>query len=483
MDERTIHEFGIDGFTLMEVAGNKAADFIHSKFPDGGHGIILCGKGNNAGDALVVARVLAQYQFQLTLIFVEGTENLSPDASRNFDLLCKLDSPITIHSTFDPSSLHFACDFIVDGLLGTGLSSNLREVYADAVDWINQQTAPTCALDIPSGLHGDTGEVMGVAVTADYTLTFGAYKPGFFLNNGPTHSREIILCDLPFPNHLKDVSHFLMDEQWVKRYKSGKTRKHKYADGMLYIVAGSEGLTGAAILAAQSAWASGIGAVTLITPKGLLDIYEKNLVEIIKKPVGNSADVSFALSHLKDVQAILQEKPGVLLIGPGLGRNKDTIAFTRQLLATYEGNAVIDADALFALAQLPVIQKPAPSNWILTPHPGELAALTNSTISSDQERISKASIMAGNLSATIVSKGSPTVIGTPDGNRYITGYQTNIFSRAGFGDVLAGKIAARSLIDEHTTLAICSALLDGKKKADTFIEKNDGDYLAPLDIL
>ncbi|MEX0845837.1 MAG: NAD(P)H-hydrate epimerase, partial [Balneolaceae bacterium] len=308
MDEKTISEFGIEGFTLMEIAGTRAADFIMTDIAPGSHGVFFCGKGNNAGDALVIARLLSQQGFSITLCFLSGTGNLSPDTQKNLDLLNKLGAEIEIHNweNFTPKNYNF----VVDGMLGTGLNSDVRAPYSDAIEWINNQKAPVFALDIPTGLHADSGRILGTAVQADFTLSFGALKTGFYLNHGYDCTGEVILCELSFPNKYKKPTACLIHRKWVDAISTSPQKtKHKYDGGVLYIIAGSEGLTGAGILAAKSAWSAGLGAVILITPKGLLEIYEKQLVQIIKKTVGDKDDQFFKESHLDQVLEILREKP------------------------------------------------------------------------------------------------------------------------------------------------------------------------------
>lgn len=482
LDERTISEFGIDGFTLMEIAGTRAADVIMQNVSAKSHGLFVCGKGNNAGDALVVARLLCEQDINCTVLFVSGMMNLSKDCDENLNLLQNLGQDIEILSSFEEFDSSRTFDFIVDGMFGTGLSSDVRAPYTEVIDWINEQESTVFAMDIPSGLSSDSGEIMGTAVQADFTLAFGTLKFGFFLNSGYSHCGEVILCPLPFPSKLKDSTTFLMDEEWVIDIETSSTqRKHKYDGGVLYIVAGSEGLTGAAVLAAKSAWATGLGGVVLITPNGLLEIYEKHLLQIIKKPVGSSSDKNFSTSHLDEVLTILKEKSGNLLIGPGLGRSTETIQFVRQLLSTYDGNVVIDADALFAISEEELLEKPKSATWILTPHPGELKKLTGNQTILDHERLAISKELAQTIKCTIVSKGLPSLI-IGETRAFMTGYDTQIFSRAGFGDVLAGKIAGFWLKEKNSELACIFALLDGKEKAYTYLE-NFENSLEPLDII
>ena len=481
MDEKTISEFGIDGFTLMEIAGTRAADFIQSEIPPASHGLFFCGKGNNAGDALVIARLLSQQDYKVTICFLSGTDDLSKDTQKNLELINKLEDDIDLLNWEDFKPKDY--DFVVDGMLGTGLNSAVRAPYSDAVEWINNQDKPVFALDIPTGLHADSGQVLGTAVQADYTLTFGALKTGFYLNEGYDTAGEIILCELSFPNKFKTPDAHLISRDWVDQNSpSQKKNKHKYDGGVLYIIAGSEGLTGAAILSAKSAWSTGLGAVVLITPKGLLEVYEKQMIQIIKKPVGDRDDKFFNESHLDEVLNIIKEKPGNVLIGPGLGRNDETIQFVHEFLQTFIGDVLVDADGLFALSQVEEWAKPEASNWILTPHPGELKSLFKEEVSDDFNRLKLVKENSLQKKITFLSKGMPSIIGTQSGDVYLTGYETRIFSRAGFGDVLAGKIGAYWLKYSSSELACLHGLLDGFEKSQKYYSANS-DTLAPVDII
>jgi NAD(P)H-hydrate epimerase len=481
MDEKTISEFGIDGFTLMEIAGTRAADFIQSEIAPNSHGLFFCGKGNNAGDALVIARLLSQQDYKITICFLSGTDDLSPDTQKNLELLIKLEDEIEILNWEDFKPKDY--DFVVDGMLGTGLKSEVRAPYSDAVEWINAQDKPVFALDIPTGLHADSGSILGTAVQADFTLTFGALKTGFYLNEGYDTAGEVILCELSFPNKYKTPTAKLIARDWVDQNSPSQNKpNHKYDGGALYIIAGSEGLTGAAILSAKSAWSGGLGAVVLITPKGLLEVYEKQLVQIIKKPVGGRGDMYFKKSHLNQVVEVIKEKPGKVLIGPGLGRNDETIHFVQESMSTFEGDLIIDADGLFALSKMDKWEKPDASNWILTPHPGELKSLLNDEIKDDFNRLNLVKKNSLHKEMTILSKGMPSIIGTQSGDAYLTGYETRIFSRAGFGDVLAGKIGAYWLKYSSAELACLHGLLDGFEKSQQYYSTNS-DSLAPIDII
>jgi NAD(P)H-hydrate epimerase len=487
LDARTTAEFGIESFTLMEVAGSLAAKEILETIHPGSKGVFLCGKGNNGGDALVAARYLAQHGIQISVIFVGGVDDFSTDAEKNYRLLQTIadnDSEIQISfcQAWDDFDQTAEPGFIVDGMLGTGLDNDLRGDYVDAVEWANQKSCAVFAMDIPTGLHTDSGKIMGNALSASKTFAFGTLKRGFYIGSGPEYTGEICFCELPFPNYLKKgFSTWLIDNKWL-RPRRRKPARHKYEAGVIHIIAGSEGLTGAAIMAAKSAWAVGIGAVILVCPRGILPVFENNLPQIIKKPVGSHEDAFFKSNHLQEVQHIIHQKEGPTLIGPGLGREETTAAFAVELLAKSDGEIVIDADGLWALSQQPDWEKPAGASWTLTPHPGELSRLFGASLDDDSLRLKEVKKQTSERNITLLSKGFPVLIGTPDERVYVTDYDTRIFSRTGFGDILAGKITSFLALGNAPEESCIHALLDGRQKAHDRSEIH-AHPLEPMDLL
>jgi NAD(P)H-hydrate epimerase len=487
IDAHTIDEFGIDSATLMEIAGASAAQRILKLIEPESCGIFLCGKGNNGGDALVAARWLAQHDIEIRLVFISGTDNLSFDAQKNYELLQTIaqqnsDVQVDICKNWDYYAPITYPDFIVDGMLGTGLDSDLRGNYVEVVRWADINSCPLFAMDIPTGLHADSGKIMGEAIRASHTFAFGTLKQGFYLNDGPEHTGQIEFCELPFPKHLiRQGSTHLINEAWLPPLHSQPAR-HKYEAGVAYIIAGSEGLTGAAIMTAKSAWGVGVGAVIVVCPRGVLPIFENNLPQIIKKPVGTVDDFHFKEEHLSEVSDIISQKEGPVLIGPGLGRNETTAAFALQLLDNNERDFIIDADGLYALSQREKWNKPAGASWILTPHPGEFSRLFNTAINGGLQRLEEVQKQAQQQQITLLSKGFPSILGTPEGQLYITEYDTRIFSRAGFGDILAGKITGFTALGHPSDESCIRALLDGREKAHSIIE-NNARPPEPLDLI
>lgn len=491
LDSYSINKLGIPGQTLMEVAGAKASDYILGNHDMPSRAIVLCGKGNNAGDALVATRHLTRNGLTALIFFISGIEALSEETQKNLDILItiskiKQTGTIQIFSSWDEvSAAKFNADFIIDGLLGTGLNTDLRGEYTKAVTWANEASLPIYSMDIPTGLHADNGKILGTAVKSTETFAFGTLKTGYYLESGPEYCGKIHFCDLGFPDSLKSESaRFLIRPEWVGAYPlPDKNPRHKYEAGILYVIAGSEGLTGAAVMASWSAWAEGLGAVIAIVPGGLEASFEVHLIQQVKKPVGSSDDKFFHEKHANEVLEIMKERPGTILLGPGLGRNEQTVDFVRMLLEHKPQRMVIDADALWCIAQLDAIPQHDGCEWILTPHPGELNRLLKYDIENDLDRLNKVERYANKNNLFVVSKGNPVIVADPHHHCYLTDYDTTIFSRSGYGDVLSGKIGAASAMDQDTTISCLSALLKGKEKYDQIFNLESGHPPEPLDLI
>jgi len=481
-DEQTIQSFGIDGFTLMEIAATRGADYILTHFPTHQKLLVIAGKGNNAGDALAISRILVAHGYASDIYFVLGDENLSSDTQQNLSIIKKLQeiSPETAPKVV--SELHpEKYDLILDGLFGTGLQNDIKGHPAEIIKQINQSGIPIISMDIPSGLHADLGKIMGVAVHATVTLLFGTRKLGCYLGDGSLVSGERVLCELPFPENFLEQEYpvRLLNETTEIQLPVVSKPKHKYEAGVVYVIGGSPGLTGAAILAAKAAWSTGCGAVTVCTPCGLSPAYDAHLVEQTRLLCGSESDTVFKPSHADFLLNEISKRPGVVVIGPGLGRSNDTISFVESFLKQYSGNIIIDADALHALSLIGAHSIHPSASVILTPHPGELKKLHDIEHPSPKTLKTLISSYPNPEKTTILAKGFPSIVSS---NKmcYITDYDTRIFGRAGFGDILAGKISGFLSKGHDSETAACLALLEGWKKAKTLKSEIE---LSPLKIL
>lgn len=483
-DKETIEEFGIDSFTLMEIAANGAASFIQAKENSHKKGFYICGKGNNAGDALATARYLAdQASHKIHICLVFGDSDLSADAQKNLGLLKKLsrhNTDITFSDTVSGQNLS-AADYVVDGIFGTGLHNDLRAPLPKLVQQINKTGKTVYSMDIPSGLNSDTGQIHGSCIKASYTITFGTNKIGFFLNSGTKYTGEVKFISLPFPRYLQEHEAILVNTDLQESMpKITRQARHKYENGVVHIMAGSNGLTGAAIMAAKSAWKQGAGAVILYAPDKLLTVYETVLPQIIKVGIGKTGDSWFKESHSETILKHLKRKPGVLLAGPGIGTRKTTGDCLINVLSHFSGPVLLDADAISFWKELKNLPRKKKQNWLLTPHPGEINNYLKGNFKEDFERLEWIRKFVTKHSCSFLSKGNPTIVFSPKEDVYISGYDTTIFSRAGFGDVLSGTIACYMGISKETILSVVHALNNGYKE---YLQSNPAENFGPEHLL
>ena len=451
IDRLTIEKLGIPGETLMEIAGNRAADLLLEKVKPGHSVLFVCGKGNNAGDAFVVARLFMDRGVNVTLYPVLGTDGFSEDARKNFDRLMKLaemsgrDLPI-----WDRWKEPATFDLVIDGIFGTGIDKEVRQPVSDVIHNMNRAGIAVCSLDIPSGIHCDTGRTLGTAVRASSTIQFGTKKLGCYIGDGSDFSGKRYLATLPFPDHYKNeikIRLTSMDRNAAEAHlhTAPSRTRHKFNNGVVHVIGGSPGLTGAAVYTARSAWTLGLGAVTLTHPAGWQTAMNIHASSIIKRPTGSETSHYFTTEHTKEVLDFLKEKPGVTVIGPGIGRKDATLSFCRDIILKSEGPLIIDADALRSLIDAGDMLKERCKKGpvILTPHPGELAALTNIGSGDDFDRLQAAATISQSTGATVLAKGNPSFIhSAAEETTLVTPYDTTLFARAGFGDILAGNLAA-----------------------------------------
>ncbi len=464
LDRSTIDDFGIDGFTLMEIAGGGAASAIREMQRNEKTGLYLCGKGNNAGDALVVARYLCNNAgHKADVCFLFGDEDLSTDTAHNLGLLKTLQKNGVSVRFIDrfPIDRLYSYNYIVDGILGTGLNSDLRTPLPDVIREVNESGITVYAMDVPTGLNADTGEVYNTCLKAKHTFTFGTNKTGFYLGKSPEYIGTVHFIELPFPEYLNTGTTFLLNEDLYNSYPPVRRKaSHKYRDGCVHIIAGSEGLTGAAIMTARSAWKTGAGSVILYSPGKLLTVYERTLHQIIKKPVGSDHDIFFKPADAKTVTETLKSKPGTLIAGPGIGTASETGEFLKSVLSDWSGSVILDADALSFWSELKGIPSEKKQKWLITPHIGEAKNYLDAHFEHDIERLQWCRQFQKENGCRVLIKGNPSIYQS-DKQTLITGYDTSVFARAGFGDVLAGMLGTYSDITNNIDTACVMALYEG----------------------
>ncbi len=493
-DRLTIEQFGLPGLMLMETAGRAAAMHIREvlgpikdKRVD-----IVAGKGNNGGDGYVAARVLHALGAHVRVWEAGGMNEISEGAAYHRRLL----STIAARSSADSLALHplegvlnSHSDVYVDALLGTGLTRAIRPRLKRVIQFLNSQPAPVVAIDIPTGLHADTGLILGEAVRADLTISMGALKPGHLLNYGPTCAGSTIPVDIGIPSYIVQGVQQEFGSTWrttdtgVQALLPQRSHDvHKYSVGMVLVVGGSSGLTGAAVMASQAAARAGAGYVTCATHASVQPVLATKLTAIatvaLPENTPGDLDVEAARAFLRGPL----RKAKALLVGPGLGRGHGTKAFVRTLLKDSVLPAVVDADGLNSWVGFEhEIAQHSQGRWILTPHAGELGRLTGGADTSD--RISAARVWAKRWDSVVIAKGMPSVVGTPSGAVYICSAGNSSLATAGTGDILAGLCAgllAQGLSPAESAVA---ALHLGGLCADNYARLHAPQSMAATDML
>lgn len=449
LDQQAIATFGIPSVVLMENAGRTTYQILRREFPHlTGMVVIVAGRGNNGGDGFVVGRYLAQDGFGVKVLLLAEQDQVQGDARINLEILNRLKVPvievITESAFVDNMDLLRRAELVVDGILGTGLNSDVTGLYRTAIEAINDLPVAVLAIDIPSGLSADSGQPWGMAVQADVTVTYGWPKLGQILPPGRDWVGRLWQVDISIPPSLLDISKIELAEARELRslLPPRPFASHKGSYGHLLIVAGSEGKTGAATLTAQGALRVGAGLVTVGIPSSLNDIMEVKLTEAMTVPLpevkGNRALGSAALSSLETIG----KGKSAIAVGPGLGTHPETRQLVRDLIRRTNIPLVVDADGINALAEdlscLESIQAPI----ILTPHPGEMSRLLGRSTGEIQGcRPAAAQDFSRRHGITLVLKGSQTVISDPEGRTYINNTGNPNLAAGGTGDVLTGMIA------------------------------------------
>ena len=459
IDQDTIEGIGIPGIVLMETAGSAIVRAIEQHYPTSKRIGIFAGKGNNGGDGLVIARQLAHTGYDVHLFLVSPPDTFTGEAHINLQIAKNLKLPIKEILTDtapeiekDVFSNHIAsCELFIDAILGTGLHGDVRDPIATIINGINSLSIPILSVDLPSGLDADTGNPLGTCVRADRTVTIGLPKRGLLIHPGAELAGKLEVADIGFPEQVIDAQnikvHRTTTAQAAEWMPPRPSASHKGTYGRVFVVAGSTGMTGAAALASEAALRVGTGLVTLAIPKHLISILEGLLPEVMTLPLPETDAGSLAISATSTILEFAERTKSVLAIGPGLSQNPETVTLVHQLVRENQKQElglrmVIDADGLNALAQDREIISLLDRETVLTPHPGEMARLADTSIPTlETDRISTAQQFANEHGVTLVFKGAPTVTGTPNGNVWINSTGNPGMATGGMGDLLTGIIA------------------------------------------
>ncbi len=436
-DRLTIAAGPADGRTLMERAGAAVAAAVLRGYESRSSVDVLCGPGNNGGDGYVAARLLAEAGVAVRLWRLAppktGTDAAAAAAA------CPL--PAKDLSAFAP----LPGSVVVDALFGAGLAKPLAGAAAAAAAAVRQAGVPVVAVDLPSGVSGMTGAVLGTAFRADHTITFFCKKPGHLLHPGKLFCGKLELTDIGIPQAvlptIRPSAYENGPDLFVPQIRPPAVDTHKYARGHVAVFSGGAAATGAARLASLAAQRAGAGAVTLLSPPDALLVNAAHLTSIIlRRCAGQDEALRF----------LAERKPGALVLGPGFGIGEETAGLALALIAAAGGIAeglVFDADAITSLAGeraaflFEAQRKPGRAALVLTPHEGEFGRLFPD-LAGEGSKLDRAREAAARAGAVLIYKGPDTVIAAPDGRAAINGNGTAWLATAGSGDVLCGIVAS-----------------------------------------
>ena len=497
--DRRAQAQGLSGDLLMESAGALAAREIRRfimespelnssnlrerllEVSNDAFIAVVCGPGGNGGDGLVVARHLESAGFKVRAYFADASskhELFRANLKRLPLTVARLSlnqSDELIAGYFDDQHTHHRPLLIIDALLGLGTSRDVQSVFKTFIESMNSSEASTISLDVPSGLECDRGEILGVAVVAKLTLTFGLAKRGFFVNEGPAHVGRLIVLPIGFPMSLVRevaVTQSAFGQRSARRFlPTRKASANKASHGRTAIFAGQHGMVGAGLLAGTGAMRTGVGYVTLITRLTPED-------GATRIEIGQTAPEFLTLAS-SDPELWKKISKSATVVGPGFGVGEETLAILKKLSSDKTAHVVVDADALTTLANekkagraLPILK-----SWILTPHAGELARLIGGEAGElEADRFNACEEAARALGCIVVFKGFRTVVS--DGRRTSVILAGNsALAKAGSGDILAGFIGGFLAQRVEPFDAACLAAYLHGRLADEWI-KSGRDLLS-----
>ncbi|MEJ2253531.1 MAG: NAD(P)H-hydrate dehydratase [Nitrospirota bacterium] len=442
IDKKTIEHYGISAPILMERAGVAVAARVKEVLRES-RILVLAGTGNNGGDGLVAARELHNAGYTVKVLITGKRNRLKENARLQHDIARKMRVPMEFRDKVTAGDLHGS--LVLDAVFGTGLSKDIQGPLAEVIRAVNGSPARVVAVDIPSGVSSDTGQVLGAALHCAATVTFGAPKRGHFLHPGAGLSGELFVEDIGFPRALFEPIRTAVPSRRdvASLVPAREPYSHKGAYGHVLLVAGSRGKTGAAMMAAHAALRTGAGLVSIGVADSLLGIYEGRVTEEMTLPLEDTGRGSLARGALTGILEFLDERADVLALGPGIGRDRETAEMVRELLPRCAAPMVVDADGINALEGKAALLRKARAPVILTPHPGEFSRLTGMGVKEiESDRVEAALRFAKTSGAYIILKGVPTVVADPAGEALLNPTGNAALAKGGTGDVLTGMVAA-----------------------------------------
>jgi len=494
LDKTAIEQFDISGFTLMQTAASVAFNKLMEKWPQTRHVQVFAGAGNNAGDGYLLASLAKEQGLSTEVITLSDPEKLSGDARLAAEWAKKQQVLVTPFSDFDSEhEKGHAHPVVVDALLGTGLDREVTGDYAKAIEFINGADRPVLAIDIPSGLSADTGTVLGVAVTADVTVTFIGLKRGLFTNQAGDYVGELIYHDLDVParvftsdSSVQPVARRIDINSIAAMLAPRATASHKGSHGHVLVIGGDSSFGGAVIMAAEAALRSGAGLVSVITRS----CHRPAL--LARRPEVMVLGTEDANANIDD----LFSRATTIVIGPGLGRGDWARGLMQKALSTQISAGkplVIDADALHLLAEKREQGTAGKGtgikrdNWILTPHPGEAAALLNKSIGEIQgDRFQAVCQLNDTWGGVCLLKGSGSLICARENSRqelFLCSEGNAGMATGGMGDVLSGVVGGLAAQGNSLKSSLCAGVCIHGEAADLSMQAEGQRGMAATDLM
>ena len=456
LDRISQDKYGIPSYSLMTRAGEAVADALVERFPEAVTDVlVVAGKGNNGGDGFVAGRRLIRDGFDVRAVLLGRAADLKGDAARahaefraSGGKVIEASQEATLAAAFSKRP-----SIVIDAIFGTGLNAEVRDLPQRATKIVNSFVVPTVAVDIASGVNSDTGAVMGVAIPASLTVTFGFAKFGHVSFPGAEYCGELRIVDIGFaPRAIDEIAprgRFLERADLLIRPRPENSHKGMY--GHPLVIAGSRGKSGAVLLASRAALRTGAGLVTAAMPESIQPIVAAGQAELMTEPIADR-DGNFDGAHAPDALKMILDGKNVLIVGPGIGVSDDTKRLVEWLIS--DGSQpdrpmLIDADGLNALAAIGCESlKRARGPVVLTPHPGEASRLLGvPTTTINDDRVSAARRLAERTGATVLIKGARSIIASPDGDIFVNSTGNPGMSTPGMGDALSGIVGA--LLGQH----------------------------------
>lgn len=457
IDRSTIARYGLSAEVLMERAGLAVAELVKAQYSPR-KVLVLCGPGNNGGDGLVAARNLHSWGYRVAVHMLSRRSALAPDCQTQLRIAEKFGVPCVFSTALSPAELHGT--IVIDAILGTGLSRAVSSMLADVIRLVNDSGAAVVAVDIPSGISSDSGAVLGEAIRASRTVTFGLPKRGHYLYPGAEHTGELLIADIGFPPALVGDDRLVLDridaDVAACFLPERPANAHKNMFGHVLVVAGSAGKTGAALMTARACLRAGAGLVTIGVPETLLDVFMGRVTEEMLLPLPDDGSGELAPFAADEIVRHAAERFDIVAIGPGLGQSPSLPRVIADVVLHCRVPLVIDADGLNALSGRTNLLQSAKAPVVLTPHPGEFRRLLPQDSMDTSLSIEAALAFASAHGVYLVAKGAPTITAIPERRAFLNTSGNAGMATAGTGDVLTGIIAG--LLAQHLQPADAAVL-------------------------